>query len=444
MKASNYNIFVEFPERKEIILFNSLYGSISTWNKNEINIIEGILANPDQYKSKYANIKSVLLRQKNLIADSLDEIAIIKNRKIMGIKDENRLDVIIMPTLQCNFACKYCYETSYPSKMDSRAEESIKRWLAIQIPRFKVLMFHWYGGEPLLAYRRIISISQHIRKIADRSGVFWVIHITTNGYLLNKERIEGLINSGIYDYQITLDGTPEYHNKMRVLKNGRSTFSRIFQNINALARADRRVKISLRVNFNHTNFHSIPLLLKMFPEDIRPHLRVVFEPIFGDCQVSAMKNIEHKEISDNLADYYDMARSLGYDVVFGLSSVNSGKLLYCYAERENQFIISYNADVFKCSVSDFSSEKRVGYIREDGQFIKEDEWYRWMNLELFGEQCISCKYLPLCMGGCHKVRLEEGRPGSYCALLPASIEYMLRQIVSARLNKGVERTSLNK
>jgi uncharacterized protein len=226
-----------------------------------------------------------------------------------------------------------------------------------------------------------------------------------------------------------VDGPPETHDELRVLRNGKGTFKRLFQNINDLARADDQVKISLRVNFNHSNLHSIPRLLEMFPLDVRPHLRVVYEPIFGHCSLSATDNLPSKEISVAMADYYKLAEQLGYDVVLGQSGIYPGKLVYCYAERENQFIINHNGDVYKCSVSKFTPEGRVGFIHPDGVFVKEDEeWNKWVDVDLFEEQCYSCAYLPLCMGGCHKMRLQQKETGSYCALVPTNTSYLLKQI----------------
>lgn len=428
MKASKYNIFVNCPETSEIALHNTLYGSITLWSKNEIKMVKNILATPNKF-SKENKIKAVLIEQQNLIDKNTNEIAIIENRKRLGMKDENRLDVIIMPTLDCNFACIYCYENRHSSKMTNRTEEAIKKWLAIQMPKYKVIMMHWFGGEPLLGYQRILSISKYANKIAEEAHVSCIIHMTTNGYLLNKTRNKELIDAGIRDFQITVDGPPETHDQLRVLRNGKGTFKKLFKNIIELARVDEKVKISLRVNFNHHNLHSIPSLLDMFPIDVRSHLRIVYEPIFGHCSLSATDNLPSKEISEAMANYYKLAAQLGYSVVLGDANIYTGKLVYCYAERENQFIINYTGDVYKCSVGQFNVEERVGCISKDGVFIKkDDQWNRWLNSDLFEENCYACIYLPLCMGGCRKTRLQQKGTGSYCSLIPTNTSYILKQI----------------
>ncbi len=429
MKPSKYNIIVDHPETGETILYNSLYGSLTLWEPSEFDIVKTILANPLQNTDANSDIRNALIEQKHLVSETANEFSIIEERKTLGIQDENRLDLIMMPTLECNFACVYCYEDRRPGKMTTKTETAIKKWLETQIPKYKVVLLHWFGGEPLIGYKQLLSVSEHVTRIAAESDTKCITHITTNGYLLNKARINTLINTGIYDFQITVDGPPETHDKLRVLRNGKGTFARLLQNINDLARVDERVKISLRVNFNHSNLHSIPRLLELFPPDVRPHLRVVYEPIFGRCSLSATDNLQSEEISEAMTNYYQLAEQLGYDVVLAGGGIHPSKLVYCYAERENQFIINYNGDVFKCSVSKFEPEERVGHIHSDGIFVQEsNQWNKWVGIPLFEEQCYDCVYLPLCMGGCRNMRLQKKGTGSHCSLIPTNTSYILKQI----------------
>jgi uncharacterized protein len=433
MKASRYNLSIVNPGTQETILYNTLYGSLTVWEAQETQIVKRILDDPSVIAETELAIVNMLVEQQHLVEDVTDEFEIIAQRKRMGIKDTNRLDVVIMPTLDCNFACTYCYEVAHQSRMSVETEEAIKKWFHQQIPRHKFLMLHWYGGEPMLGYRSVLSLSQYVSDIATQVGTAYVIHITTNGYLLTRQRIEELLSVGIKDFQITVDGPPEAHNNLRILKNGQGTFDRVFQNIIDLAHADAEVKITLRINFNHSNLYTIPRLLELFPEDVRSQLRVIYEPIFGQCDLSATDNMDSKEISQAMTDYYTRAHELGYDVILSAGGIHTGKLVYCYAERDHQVIINYNADVYKCSVSTFTPEERLGYIDSNGTLQKVGElWDTWVSEnDLFAEVCTSCVYLPLCMGGCRKMRLQHNDTGSYCSLVPTNASYTLKQIALA-------------
>ncbi len=430
MKSSQFNVSTEHPERREAILFNTLYGSITVWDESEFSVVKQLLSRPEtEIRDETTNlIMSHLVEGKYLIDDKTDELKIIENRKIAGMKDSNRLDVVLMPNMTCNFACPYCYESHIPSSfMTDKTEDAVKLWLRNEIPKYKVILLNWFGGEPLLSYKRIISIGGFAKEMCENLSVGFMTNVTTNGYLFNENRIKELVTIGIFNYQITVDGPPEIHNKTRILKSGKDSFWKIFDNILLLVRADKRVKISLRVNFNHHNFTSIPELLKLFPDDIRHSLRIVYEPIFGEKCLSAMENISNTEISSTMIEYYRLAKNMGYDVVLG--SVGTGKLVYCYAERENQFVINYNGDIFKCSVCGFNSEKRFGSLNSEGKVVlNEKQWNKWFGIEAFEEKCYSCKFLPLCMGGCRKTRLEHADTGRICRLVPTNTSFILKAV----------------
>lgn len=429
MKASRYNLLVESPKDHGTFLYNTLYGSLALLDSDGLQSVGRVLQDPDQVAVSDAKYLSALRQNKFIVDDALDEIAIVENRKRLGMGDQNRFDVVIMPTLQCNFACVYCYEDHRSSLMSDETAAGIMKWLEHEIPQHKVTLLHWYGGEPLLCFERIVSLSQFASAVASASGAVCVTHMTTNGYLFNETRIDQLVAAGIRDYQITMDGPAETHDTLRVLKDGTGTFQHIFRNVCALAMAHPQIKITLRVNFNHTNLGEIPRLLELFPKEVRSHLRVVYEPIFGNCSLSATDNLAPVHISESTSKYYQLARELGYDIVLGMSNTRAGKLVYCYAERENQFIVNYNGDVYKCSVSKFAPEDRVGFISPDGVFVKDElQWQKWSGIETFDELCRACIYLPLCMGGCRKTRLAHRGTGSFCALIPTNASQILKNI----------------
>lgn len=432
MKASRYNILVKNSE-KETILFNSLYGSMSVLDTVGLGDAMKLLSNPIPGDS--AGMYASLVEHKYLVEDTVDELELVRRRKMAGIRDHNRLDLFIMPTLDCNMACAYCYESHIPSMMSEETAEAIIKWIKRELPNYKLITLQWFGGEPMLGFQQVVRISREVRDLASSLGVSCILHMTTNGYLFNEERIREIIASGIWDFQITLDGPPATHDRLRVRRDGKGTFDRIFQNIISLVRADRKVRVTLRVNFNHSNLHEIPTLLEMFPEDVREQLRVLFAPIFGDCRVSATVNLPAEEISASVDKHHRLAESLGYDVVMGKSIIEPGRLVYCYAERENQYIINYNADVYKCTVGGFHPETRVACLTPDGVMIREEEkWEQWVGRELFEESCLSCVYLPLCMGGCRKARMDHQGRGSHCSLIPTNTTYFLKQVALGGLN----------
>jgi uncharacterized protein len=431
MKPSRFNILTSSTgDNRQIVLFNSLRGSLTLWDPEEFGVAKCFLSAPIVEPDSPAGraVLEKLIELGFVIRDECDEMQVVRERKTAGMNDPNRLDLIVLPNMDCNFRCPYCYELHQPSsQMSDDVEHRINRFLETQVPQFKVVLLSWFGGEPLLSYQRVVSISSRARDLCSRHDVALVSNITTNGYLLNRARIEELVGLGIHNYQITVDGPPEVHDRTRRLRNGQGTFSKVHENIVSLTRSDGRVKISLRVNFNHKNIDAIPELLDVFSPEIRRSLRVVFEPIFGDHCLSATRNLTPDSISSKLVSFYALAKKSGYDVVLGDLPV--GQLVYCYAERENQFIFGPNGDLFKCSVSQFGDCDRVGFLDAHGTIVRDEaRWHQWFGIDLFDDKCYSCAVLPLCMGGCRRARIEGGETGSFCKLVPTNASYTLKMM----------------
>lgn len=443
MKPSRYNLTSTNPDTGATVLFNTLYGSTVALDQYHWPVVADILATlPGEYCNTDPTILDTLKKGRFIVEDAVDELAVVRNRKTCGMKDTNRADVIIMPNMTCNFSCPYCYEKHDANKcITPTMESALKTWLGTIIDEHKLVLLNWFGGEPLLSPKTILSIGEFALKRCRSNNVSLVSHITTNGYALSSSLISRLIALEIFGFQITVDGPAAIHNRTRVLRSGKGTFSKIFDNVIMLCEADKQVKVSLRVNFNHNNVEDIPELLEQFPSRIRPQLRVVLEPVFGDAKQSATENLPPAAISTYLTDYYELASRMGYDVVFGGFVI--GKLTYCYAEREHQFIINFNGDVFKCSVSDFSGSDRVGFINTEGVLVQEqDKWSDWFSMKLFDDRCEDCSFLPLCMGGCRKDRVENKRTGSYCHLVPTNTSHALKSVAFGSfkeiLNREVE------
>jgi len=166
MKGSRYNIFVPAGNGHDTVLFNTLYGSVSVLEDPERDAVVALLGGvsaDDQTSSLYRQ----LIAQKHLVADDLDEFALVEQRKRAGIGDGNTLELIVLPTFDCNFSCIYCYEDHRPSRMNSETVSTLKTWLSSIIPNHKVVMLYWFGGEPLLQFDTILSVSRHVKSIAD-------------------------------------------------------------------------------------------------------------------------------------------------------------------------------------------------------------------------------------------------------------------------------------
>ncbi len=111
-------------------------------------------------------------------------------------------------TRRCNLSCKYCSEfdkTSLPVPI-----EQLKRQVR-KLNELGTLSLVMTGGEPLL-HPNIYDLIRYSKRYIFKIG------ITTNGFMLTKERILKLNASNLYELQISIDGVNPNKTTIKVLK----------------------------------------------------------------------------------------------------------------------------------------------------------------------------------------------------------------------------------
>ncbi|MDY6898102.1 MAG: radical SAM protein [Cyanobacteriota bacterium] len=112
----------------------------------------------------------------------------------------------IHPSLRCNLRCQHCYSSSSPELTQELPLELILQAVSdARTEGYNVLGVS--GGEPLL-YKPLTQVLQHARKLGMTTS------ITTNGILLNQQKIEDL-REHVNLIAISLDGVAQSHNQMR-------------------------------------------------------------------------------------------------------------------------------------------------------------------------------------------------------------------------------------
>jgi uncharacterized protein len=413
VRASQFNIRTVYERTGETLLFNTLTGAFCALQPQTAIRAEQLLKLPCS-SLEDPGLASYLLDNGFLVRQDTNESEVVLERSRLGICDPNRLDLTIMPNMNCNFACSYCYESHLKSEMSETTMSRLMVWFGRTVPLSKVISLHWFGGEPLLSYARLIQIQKGILGLCEANGVDLSVHLTTNGYLLKPDWGRELISLGIRRYQITLDGAPNIHNGRRPLRGGGKSFERVMANLCDLVGVDKSVSVTLRVNFDEATLDHVPDLLTLFPPDVRSQIDVLCEPLFSECH-SLARDEAAERVGSTLEEIYQSAKRLGFSVT--ANSLEPGRLTYCDADRRSQLVLNYNGDVFKCLVSSFESKDRLGWLDNNGRIAWEDRCLEsWHSAPAFEEKCYSCKFMPLCMGGCRKLRIRDGMVGDDCKL----------------------------
>lgn len=409
MKVCKYNFFI--PYENKMICFNALSGKVFSVYSDEYLLIERCLDFPDVA----GKLRDFLYAHKFIVDDSFNEVEYIILHNRIKVFDR-QYHLIINPTLECNFACWYCYEKNIKGAISERTIDNIKKFLTKRVERNEItgLNLNWFGGEPLLHYKRVIApISHFAKNLMEENHLSFSNGITTNGYLMNDKMIDGFKSIGLHFFQITLDGVEESHNKTRNQK-GNPSYKRIVENVVKLCRSNDKVRIRLRINYtNEILKQDFRYIFDNFPPEERKKITVDFQRVWQTAHEVSCPGTNNPDIISKMELCREMGFSSGID-----SKYTVGRFHQCYVDKYFHAHINYDGKVYKCSARDYSEKYACGELSDSGEIVWKpgvlERMFTKANFE--NEKCLSCKLLPICIGPCYQNYLDyknNERP-SFC------------------------------
>ena len=253
----------------------------------------------------------------------------------------------------------------------------------------------------------------------------------TNGYLLTKDPdiVQKLKDSRIKTFQITLDGPPEVHNSRRMLKGDSGpTFDQVLEGVKLLTANE--LVVSLRVNVDRSNMDGASKLLDILEEnnlkDIAIHLGHVSADTAG-CKSIEGSCTAMEEFTVLNQTFHETLRQRGF---------KTGQMPHypriahaCGANRMNAFVLDPDGDMYKCWSEIGDKPARIGNIVDFKQRGKNERMHeiRWLTWEPFEyADCVKCKMLPICMGGCGYRAMFVNKDRPDCAEWKYSLEHYVR------------------
>jgi uncharacterized protein len=286
-----------------------------------------------------------------------------RGEKLTALLSNEILGLLILPTEACNFRCSYCYEDHTQGRMSERTVSALKKFIRKRLPTLRHLSLSWFGGEPLLAKDIMLDILRFVQQEIDgRADISTASSVTTNGYLLNSSTLHDLVAAGITDYQISLDGPPEIHNRSRLRADGSGTFDRIWSNLMTIRDSQLPVNVLLRVHIDaDTRLKMEPLLELLRKELIHDdRFTFFFRPLskLGSPNDNKLSVISKE---DESAVGAELEKALGANRFKRMRDVSM-----CYAAHANRLVIRANGDIAKCTVVLYDERNKVGTLRPDG------------------------------------------------------------------------------
>lgn len=352
-RESKYNYTIKAGNK--YIVYNSLSGKIA---KGEIPISKDIKNKETQEK---------LIEQKFLVLDKEDEKD-ISLRKFYRYRYDPKLNAVLVVTKKCNFRCKYCYEEH--DEEQTVIFSHFTRFLQKHLKDYTKLQISWFGGEPMLCYKKIIEYSKKWQDLSRRMLKPYQASMTTNGYLLSVDRFMELLDVGVMSYQITLDGLSETHDQQRYLAGGQGTFEVILKNLRDIRdHIKRHFEITIRVNVSAPILEQLDQVINFLWDEFGKDSRFNFYFTLvknwgGNCKESMKDELLSGEDESRMFE-----KMLKHDRILNYSSYY-GMLMngMCFASQENSMVVEPDAKLRKCTVLE-GKENLYGEIDKNGKII---------------------------------------------------------------------------
>lgn len=189
----NYKII----DRDKVIFFNGIKETYFVSSLQNSEYFDDVINHPDDYVEVNRAFVESLFAKGFIKNEDEDEDQYVA-KKIQESRQPGVYSLMILPTYQCNLRCWYCIQNHQTVHISEDTIERIKKRIVKKChnPDIRHIRLSWFGGEPLLEFETVRSLTEFARIQAAASGKTFICDITTNATLLNPERIDQLHEAG--------------------------------------------------------------------------------------------------------------------------------------------------------------------------------------------------------------------------------------------------------
>ena len=405
-KLSKYNYVLPYNGR--YVYYNGISRQIFSLGAKEHEKMQALFQDLIAFETYYTSVFYQFKAWRFIIDESIDEVDILRHRNKMEIYEDRSYRLFINPTLECNFACWYCYEKHPEGRMSPEVQEKLKKCMKhlVADKRIDRLMLSWFGGEPLLYFDEVVyPLSLYGKQLCEKYHIPFHNGATTNASRINEAMVEKMKEIGMTSFQITIDGDEKRHDKIRNEK-GKPSFRKIMDNVILLCENLDDVYITLRVNYDNQTLRNADMaaVFNEIPMRCRHKICVDFQRVWQTASNVPKDNVERK-------DLHQLCDDLGFSHDTISNSFMLGGFHKCYSDRYHYAEINYDGKVYRCTARGYDDKYVMGELGEDGRILwDEAKIAKCLGKATFeNEMCLTCKYLPLCMGPCSQKMLEVSK-----------------------------------
>ncbi len=311
----------------------------------------------------------------------------------------------------CNLRCKYCFAATGDFNLGRKLMPYNISKLAIDFLIEKSgnrrnLEVDFFGGEPLLNFDVVKQTVEYAKKIEKEKNKNFRFTITTNGVLLDEEKIN-FINENMVNVVLSLDGRKMVNDKMRITENKKGSYDLILPKFKQLVSSRKNKDYFVRGTFTRHNLD--------FAEDFKEIYNQGFDNISIEpvvCEKEKEYAIQEEDLPkifkeyEKLVEYIIKERKTNkklnffhYNLDFSQGPCIIKRLRGCGCGCE-YLAISPEGDIYPCHQFVGEEKWKMGNLIEKqfNEKLKED--FSKINL-LNKKECLNCWAKYYCSGGCN-------------------------------------------
>lgn len=311
----------------------------------------------------------------------------------------------------CNLRCQYCFASTgdFGTGRKIMPFEVAKKAIDFVISRSgkrRNIEVDFFGGEPLMAWDTVKQTIDYARSIEEEHGKKFRFTITTNGLLLDDEKID-YINANMDNVVLSLDGRPSVNDEMRKTVSGAGSYDIIVPKFQKLVeKRDPKLDYYARGTFTGKNLDFAEDVVHIADEGFD---RLSVEPVAAEdgCGyelTEADLDKIHAEY-DRLTDIMEARRKEGKPFHFFhfMVDLNQGpcvvkRLRGCGAGYE-YVAVTPEGDIYPCHQFVGNEAFKQGSVL-DGSFDM-DIAHKFASMNIYTrEKCGDCWAKFYCSGGC--------------------------------------------
>ncbi|NLT10705.1 MAG: thioether cross-link-forming SCIFF peptide maturase [Ruminococcus sp.] len=344
----------------------------------------------------------------------------------------------------CQLRCKYCFASTgdFGKGRKLMSYETGKHAIDFLLENSgdrPNLELDFFGGEPLMNFKVVKQIVEYARSREAEYGKKFRFTITTNGLLLDDEKID-FINKEMSNVVLSIDGRKEVNDYFRVLPNGQGCYDMILPKYKKLVEGRGDKEYYVRGTFTNKNLDFSNDVFALYDAGFD---QISVEPVVGDSDEYALTE---KDLPAVFKEYEILAKKI-------IDNEKSGKKFNffhfmldldqgpCAIKRlrgcgcGNDYVaITPDGDIYPCHQFVGIDEYKMGNI-DEGTFNQEMK-REFASAHVYSKpDCKKCWAKFYCSGGCnannyqymgdihtaHKISCQLEKKRLECAIMMKAI-----------------------